>query len=220
MNIICWSDFNCPYSYIGLKRLSDATLEVGLDFKWEFKAFELEPRLSNNPSKSMLEHHMDKFNISKENALKDMADINSIASKTGLDINYSKVKLVSSRNAHRLVKYIANRKEDVIEVVFKIFEYNFSLNQNIADIEILSEIGQKFGFKKNEICDMLMSESNNIEVELDINDAMLYGISSIPHYIINIKNDELIIPGAFEKEDFIIALQDLSSGEIKSKTFI
>ena len=221
MNITYWSDFNCPYSYIGLKRLSDATKEVGLDFKWRFKAFELDPTLSDEPSKSMIKHHMDKFHLPKQDAIKDIDEINSIAAKSGLDINYSNVKVVSSKNAHRLVKYITTIKENVLqELVFKIFEYNFTLNQNIADIEVLCEIAQKFGFEKSEICEMLMSETYTVEVELDTEDAMLNGISAIPHYIISVNDDELIIPGAFEKDDFKIALKDLSSGEIRKKTFI
>ncbi len=41
MRIVFWSDFNCPYSYIGLNRLSQAIDELNLECKWEMMAFEL-----------------------------------------------------------------------------------------------------------------------------------------------------------------------------------
>jgi predicted DsbA family dithiol-disulfide isomerase len=46
------------------------------------------------------------------------------------------------------------------------------------------------------------------------------GVESIPLYFLNISEEQLIVPGAFEKEDFKIALQDLINGEIESKSFI
>ena len=56
MKIIHWSDFNCPYSYIGLKRLSDAVNELDLDPEWELKAFELEPMLDIKPTHQIWNH--------------------------------------------------------------------------------------------------------------------------------------------------------------------
>ena len=47
------SDFNCPYSYIGLNRIKNICNELNLDVKWEMKSFELEPGLSNIPVSSV-----------------------------------------------------------------------------------------------------------------------------------------------------------------------
>ena len=46
------------------------------------------------------------------------------------------------------------------------------------------------------------------------------GVESIPLYFLNISEEQLIVPGAFEKEDFKIALQDMINGEIESKSFL
>ena len=58
------------------------------------------------------------------------------------------------------------------------------------------------------------------EVEMDIEDALFNGIYAIPHFIISIDNHNLIVPGAFEKDAFKVAIEDMMSGEIKNKTFI
>ena len=51
-------------------------------------------------------------------------------------------------------------------------------------------------------------------------DARFNGLNSVPFYILTYNEEQLSIPGAFEKNDFKIALNDLISGEIKLKTFI
>ena len=47
MKIIHLSDFNCPYSYIGLKRIANACAELDLDVEWEMVSFELEPNIDS-----------------------------------------------------------------------------------------------------------------------------------------------------------------------------
>ncbi|MBR5954661.1 MAG: DsbA family protein [Methanobrevibacter sp.] len=47
MKIIYWSDFNCPYSYMGYVQLKKAIRELKLDIELEMKAFEIEPNLDD-----------------------------------------------------------------------------------------------------------------------------------------------------------------------------
>ena len=213
MNITYWSDFNCPYSYIGLKRLSDAVSELGVEFMWDLKSFELEPDLKN--TSSMLLKDSGKFTSS------EIDEINSIASDDGLDINLGGVQVVSSRNAHRLVKYIQSKNRNLAQMaVFKIYEHNFKLNENIGDVDVLVKIACELGFDESKTRDVLLSSAYEIEVIIDEEDAMFNGLYSTPCYIISVKADQLTVPGAFEKEDFKTALKDLISGEIKFKTFL
>ena len=46
------------------------------------------------------------------------------------------------------------------------------------------------------------------------------GVDAIPLYFLNVSEEQLIVPGAFEKEDFKTALVDLINGEIESKSYI
>jgi predicted DsbA family dithiol-disulfide isomerase len=195
IKIIHWSDFNCPYSYIGLKRLSDAADEMDLTPRWELKSFELP-----------LSHKIDD-------------DVGKIAEKDNLIIE--NVSLTSSRNAHRLAKFVQNRyPEHSQELIFKIFKANFSENRNISDIDVLTGIAESVGLEEEEIRGMLLKNSYNLEVELDTQDALFNGITAIPHYILHVDGQQLIVPGAFERQDFRIALEDLISGEIRYKSFL
>lgn len=196
IRIIHWSDFNCPYSYIGLKRLSDAVNELNLNPEWELKSFELP-----------LSHAIDD------------KDLEEIGKKDGLIIK--SISLTSSRNAHRLTKFVENNYPKLSQdLIFKIYESNFSKNEDISDIEVLTNIAASAGLNEKQIREMLLSNSYDFEVELDTQDALFNGINSIPHYILYVDGQQLIVPGAFEKEDFKIALKDLISGELKYKTFL
>lgn len=197
MKIIYWSDFNCPYSYIGLKRLSDAVNELDLSSEWEMRAFELALKPDN-------------YNYEQ---------IGEIAKRDNLTIRPP--KLTSSRNAHRLTKFVQKTHPKVSqELIFKIYEANFSNNELISDIDILTNIAASIGLNADKIREILSTNKYNFEVEIDTEDAIFNGITSIPHYILHVDGQQLIVPGAFEKEDFKIALKDLTSGEMKYKTFL
>ena len=61
MRITYLIDFNCPYSYIGLKRLQKAVANLNLDAEWEMRSFELEPEAGQRPAISTAERYVEKY---------------------------------------------------------------------------------------------------------------------------------------------------------------
>ena len=118
-------------------------------------------------------------------------------------MNYHTIQMTSSRKAHRLVKYIQNKHTELgIEVVLKIYEANFVENKVIADTDVLVGITNKLGLDEKEIRDFLEGDSYSFEVQIKEEDAIHMGVESIPLYFLNVSEEQLIIPGAIEKEDF------------------
>ena len=221
MKITFWSDFNCPNSYIGLCRLKKAVDELNIEVEWEMKPFELYPTLFDTPTGSIITQSILKYGITPQMAEERINEIEEIALNDGLKINYKDIQLTSSRNAHRLVKFIKNNyPEMLLKLVFKIYEANFKENKIIADTTTLSEIAADLGLDNPEIKNMLESDSYDFEVEIDEEDAIVMGVESIPLYFLEISQEQLIIPGAFEKESFKVAIEDMTSGELESKSFI
>lgn len=221
MKIVHWSDFNCPNSYIGLNRIIKAVNELDLEFEWEMKAFELEPQLSAKESIPTITRYAVKYQLTTQDAKREINELEEIARDEGLHLNYKDTQLTNSRDAHRLVKYAQkNNPEKSLELICEIFKANFSKNQKISDHQILTDIAVSCGFNKKEIKNILSSDSYDVEVSLDEEDARFNGLYSIPFYIIMVNEDQLSVPGAFEKEDFKIAIKDMISGEINQKTFI
>lgn len=218
MNVIHLSDFNCIYSYIGLNRMKNTVSKLNLDVEWEMKSFELEPNANNT---SAMERFAIDNGLSVDDAEKEIESIEEIAKNEGLNVNYRDMAINSSKDAHRLAKYVQNRYPELAqELIFKIFESNFIKNENIADHDVLIKIAASLGLDENEIAEMLKKESLQIEVELDMDEALSYGITSIPYYIIEYKGERLTIPGVFEKEDLETAFKDMLSGKIKDKSYL
>lgn len=218
MKILYLSDFNCPYSYIGLNRVKNACDDLNLDVEWDMKSFELEP---NAKDIAAIDSFAIKNNLSITKAANEIEEIEKIAKSEGLDINYKDMILYNSKDAHRLVKYVQEKySTPSLELVFKIFESNFSKNENISNHDILVKIAASCGLDGEEIMEFLKSNSLKIEVDLDMDEAISNGITTIPYYFLEYNDERLIVPGVFEKEFFKIALEDLMSGEMKNKTFI
>ena len=206
MKILYLSDFNCPYSYIGLNRMKNVCNELNLNVEWELKSFELD---------------FDNISAIDMYPTDEIGDIERTASDEGLTIKLEKMPIRSTRDAHRLVKYVQREyPEAALELVFKIFELNFSENEDIANHEALINAAASCGFEKDEISEFLKRDSLDIEVYLDMDEAISYGITTIPYYFIEYNNERLIIPGAYEKESIKTAFKDLLSGEMKDKSFI
>lgn len=221
MKIVHWSDFNCPNSYIGLNRLKQTLDELELNAEWEMKPFELHPTLFDTPANSMTTEYVIKYGIGPDEANEIIRETEDIAKSEGLNINYKDVRLTSSRNAHRLVRYVQNKHpEKSLELIFKIFEANFIANETIADIDVLVSVAAGIGLDENEVRNLLEGESYMFEVQLEEEESIIMGIEAIPFYMITINDEQLTVPGAFEKEDFKIAIRDMINGEMESKTFL
>lgn len=221
MRIIYLIDFNCPYSYIGLKRLQKAVANLNLDAEWEMRSFELEPEAGKRPAISTAERYVEKYELSPEDAEAKIAEIEKTALEDDLKINYRDMPLVSSKDALRLTKYTQNMHPEVtLKLVDGIFESNMVENENIADNKVLTRVAISCGLEESDAKKIIENNYYNIEIFLDQEDALTNGITATPCFILNLNEERLIIPGVFTVGEFETALKDFSSGKIKDKTFI
>lgn len=220
MNIIYMIDFNCPYSYIGLERLKKTTEKLNLDIEWEFKPFELEPLAGKRPELSTAERYCEKYEMNLEDALDEISQIEKIALDDGLKINYKDMPLTSSKDALRLCKFCQDvHPEITLKLAEEIFHSRLVENENITDIKVLSKIAVLCGIEESEANKILENNYYNIDIYLDQEEAVSYGITATPCFILNHKGERLIMPGVFSSEEFENALKDMLSGEIEKKTF-
>ena len=221
MRIIYLIDFNCPYSYIGLERIKKAAERLNLDIEWEMRSFELEPSAGKRQTISTTDRYVDKYELSPEDASKKIAEIERVALEDGLKINYKDMLLTSSKDALRLTKFAQNMHPEItLNLVEAIFHANLVENENIADIKVLTKIAISCGLEEYEAKKILENNYYNIEIYLDKEEALTNGITATPCFIVYRNEERLIIPGVFSAEEFEIALNDLSNGDLAGKTFV
>ncbi len=217
MKIIYWSDYACPYCYIGENRLKEAIEELGKENEIELvmKAFQLDPRAPQKSNGPTLDRFAAKYGISKEKAAVQIESISEMGRRDGLTFNYATTRFTNTMDAHRLTKYaytkdkqIANR---LIEGLFKAY---FSDNLELADREVLVKVAVSSGLTKTETDELLNSKILEEEVILDQQEVARYGINGVPFFMIG----ESKIPGALSKNQMkSTILQALEDEEVKQE---
>ena len=90
MKIELWSDYACPFCYIGEKRLEKALAEIdgGDKVEIEFKSFELDPYASREVVSSTVDRFAAKYHLSKEEAAARIEAISRMGWSEGIDFRY------------------------------------------------------------------------------------------------------------------------------------
>ena len=218
ININIFSDFACPWCYIGEKRLEDAITKLGMNGETNiyYHAFELDPKAPTDGKITSSERIATKYNFPLEKAQKKVAQIDNVGKELGIDFNYSGAIPTNTFDAHRLMKLAEQSYDNVtVQKVNKgLFDAYFVRNLLISDPKVLTEIGVNAGIDENDISNMLKSDQFKEAVRNDENQARNLGITGVPDIIID---SRIAIPGAISTEDFMDALTNVKNTKLSEE---
>lgn len=205
MKIEIWSDYVCPFCYIGKRRLEEALEQTGLGEKAEvvFKAYELDP---NSPAVSdtlMTEVLAKKYGMSVEEAKKMTDNVVDQAKSVGLNYNFDVMTPANTFNAHRLAKLAEQEGFDktVSESLLKAY---FIDGEKIGAEDVLLRIAEEAGISRDRAKAVLDSDEFADDVKMDIAEAQQIGVKGVPFFVIDRK---YAISGAQPAEAFANALR-------------
>ena len=188
MKITYWSDYACPYCYIGEARLKKAIAEFPdlTNVEIEMKAFQLDPTAGEHAMGDTQTRFAHKYGISMQEAGQTIEHISQMGISEGLDFKYATTLFTNTMDAHRLTKLAQSKNEPeladrVIEALFKAY---FSDNKELADKELLQKIGEDCGLDAEEVKEVLDSDKYKDEVILDEREASRYGIHAVPFFVV------------------------------------
>lgn len=208
MTLTIWSDFACPYCYIGEKRLQQAIEELGLinDVEINFRAFELDPTASKEVVSDTPSRFAKKYGLSLEGAEAQIEQISQLGRELGIDFRYATTKYSNTFDAHRLMK-LAEAKYDsetvgrLNEALFKAY---FVENLVLADHKVLLDKALWVGMKEDEVKTMLESDLYADDVRFDEREARMRGVRGVPYIVFN---GGYAVPGAMTVDGFKSALR-------------
>ena len=207
MKITYWSDFACPYCYIGNTRLKKAIDDLDLDVDFDIRAFELDQNAPRDVQSTTVERFAVKYSLSIEDARKQVNQISQLGADEGIDFKYETTLYTNTRDAHRLMKLAQEKHPESVEkLATMLFDAYFVKNLKLADHEVLVGIGLDAGLDEEEIMEVLESDLFNAKVEEDENIALSAGIHAVPFYLFDGKYS---IPGALSYEDFKSVLSQI-----------
>lgn len=208
MNLTIWSDFACPYCYIGETRLQRAIEELGLtdDVQIDFRAFELDPTASKEVLSSTPERFAKKYRMSIEGAKQQIEQISELGRELGIDFRYATTRYSNTRDAHRLMKLAEAKYEraTVDRLNEALFAAYFTENLVLSDHKVLLEKALSVGMKEEDVKEVLESEKYDDEVRFDEREASMRGIHGVPYIVFN---GSFAVPGAMSIDSFKSALR-------------
>ena len=188
MKITYWSDYACPYCYIGETRLKKAIAQIPEleNVEIEMKAFQLDPSAGQHAAGDTQTRFAHKYGLSFEEAGRRIEGISRLGQREGLDFRYAETLFTNTMDAHRLTKLAQSKgrpelSEKLIECLFKVY---FTENKELADHQLLQKIGEDCGLDREEVKSLLESDQYREEVIADEQMAYRSNIHAVPFFVI------------------------------------
>jgi predicted DsbA family dithiol-disulfide isomerase len=205
MKVEIWSDFVCPFCYIG-KRRFEAALEAFSnknDIEVVYRSFELDPNAKKDVNHDIHQMLASKYGMSREKAKAMNDDLTGQATAVGLTYHFDTMILTNTFDAHRLAHFAAGAGK-MHEMTERLLKAYFTESKHIGDHETLANLAAEVGLNKDEAAQILAGEGFTSEVRADEQKAVSLGIRGVPFFVIDSK---YAVSGAQPTEVFLEALQ-------------
>lgn len=200
MKIEVWSDFMCPFCYIGKRRLEKSLTNSAFNDKIEieWKSYLLNPDLVTDANLNLdefLAHHKG-MTIDKARELNQ--GVVDLASEEGLVYNLDKAVVANSTKAHVLSHFAKKygKQNEVEELIFKAY---FTDGKNIDDTTFLGEICKQVGLDAQQFAEIIQNDTLLDEVKMDIHESKQIGVRGVPFFVYDRKYG---VSGAQPQEAF------------------
>ncbi|SIS42739.1 DsbA family oxidoreductase [Salimicrobium flavidum] len=207
MKIEIWSDFVCPFCYIGKRRLEDAIQALPADAEVElhYKSFELDPDARTETEPRMHEKLAKKYNRTLEQAKEMTAHMEGEAKEAGLEFRFDRMIPANTFDAHRVSKYAEYQGKNQ-KVTERFLKAALTEGKNIGDSETVYHLAVESGLAPEAVERILSGEEYGEEVRDEEREAYQLGVQGVPFFVINRK---YAISGAQPKDTFEDALQQV-----------
>lgn len=207
MKVEIWSDFICPFCYIG-KRRFEAALEKFPHYKnvfIEYKSYELDPKADQYAKGDMYELFSNKYNMTMKEIKTSITEITEQAAEIGLIYNLKNIQRTNTFDAHRLAQY-ATRQNKGYKMTEELFKAHFTEGKHIDEHHALIELAREIGLDIEEVEMLLESCKFTKGVRLDQEQADEIGIQDVPFFVIN---EKYAISGTQSVEVFLDILEQV-----------
>lgn len=216
MEITIWSDFVCPFCYIGQTHLEQAmaTFEHADEVTIEHKTFELMPGAKYDPNKDFYQSFADLKGTSVEEAKTMNQQVAQMAAAAGLEFNLEEMKMADTMPAHRVFQYAKTQGKD--NEYFKAFyKAYFEDGALISDENTIVELSESVGLDGQTVREILVDEKDyQAEATADIFRAGEVGVQGVPFFVFN---NKYAVQGAQPVEVFKQVLDQVYTEEQGAK---
>lgn len=178
------ADLICPWCYLGKRRLDDALSAVHGPSLVSWYPFQINPAM---PSSGMsLDEYLDKRFGSAEKLQPAMDEITRMGKTAGINFNFDKLERIpNTLDAHRLMKLAETEEISTSDLAENILRGFFESGLDIADRDVLIDIGSDSGLSPTEITEMLDNDLSRRIVLSQEAQVRQSGVTGVPDFLIN-----------------------------------
>ena len=188
IKVIAYSDYICPFCYIGYHRIEKLKREYDLAVEW--RPFEIHPETPKEGA------FTEELPFPKGYLEMAFANVKRLADEDGLQLKFSE-KLSNSRLALYISEFA--RKKGKFEEFHKlVLEAYWLEGKDIGDKNLLLDLAESVGLNKNEIEIYLSTDEPFKALQKSLKELKMYGINGVPTFLI----EEMLIVGAQPYEVF------------------
>ena len=180
LKVIVYSDYICPFCYIGFHRIEKLKKEYNLDVEWE--GFELHPETPKEGFK------MENISFPRDYLEMAMANVKRLADEDGLTLKYSRT-LPNSQTA-LFISEFARTKGKFDEFHKLVFDAYWIEGKDIGDLFLLIELAESVGLNKDEIMAYIKSDEPVNRLKKNMFELGRRGINGVPTFLIG---DQFVI---------------------------
>ncbi|HLU23742.1 MAG TPA: DsbA family oxidoreductase [Bacillaceae bacterium] len=215
MKITIWSDFVCPFCFIGESHLHDALkkFEHADKVEIEYKSFLLMPDAEYVPGNDYAQTFADMKGIPLSQARSMLQQVEQMANNSGVAINYNKAKLSSTYDAHRVFQY-AKEQGKGNEFFHRFYVAHFTEGEVLSDVETIVRLAEEVGLDGTEVRSIVENKSNTEKITQEISEARTVGVQGVPFFVFD---NKYAISGAQPVEAFNQVLDQVWENEHAGK---
>lgn len=213
MKIEVWSDYVCPFCYIGKKQLEMAIQETGIkDVEVEYKSYMLDPNTPEDSSVHVYDSLAKKYQTSVDQAKNMTSSVVARAQEVGLAYDFTNLMEENTLKAHRLTKWAAqyNKGQALTEAIL---HAHFIKGQRIGQDAVLLAIVKEVGLDTAAAQQIITTDAFTEEVHADIAESRELGVQGVPFFVIDRKYG---ISGAQPAEVFEQTLRKVANENASS----
>ncbi|GAA4832562.1 DsbA family oxidoreductase [Garicola koreensis] len=205
IRIDIWSDFVCPFCYMGEALLQQALQDYddADQVTIRYHSYQLMPELPTDTAMNSTEMLVQHKGMAREQAEAANAQVTGRAASLGLDYRLEQSIAANTRTAHRLTHYAAEHGTQRT-LVRRLFAAHFTEGLNLGDADTLADLAAEAGLNREAAYGVVVGDDYAAAVDADIAQAKQIGASGVPFFVFN---QRLALSGAQPVEAFKDALR-------------
>lgn len=205
MKVEIWSDYVCPFCYIGKRRFEAGLAQFANKDAVEvvYKSFQLDANAKRDGNPGVHEMLAAKYGMTHEQAVANTNQLTQQAKTVGLEYHMEQAIQTNTFDAHRLSHYAASQGK-LKEMTERLLKAHFTDSLHIGQVETLADLAAEVGLDRAEALRVLEEGQFADEVSADLQEARAFDVRGVPFFVINRK---YAVSGAQSSDLFLDALQ-------------